>query len=82
MSDFACQNSPSRIFVNIGDRHVSFARTIVDIINFIYAQKSTPTDRYSWRYGPAKLNDATTNFEPLLRRAVSSPISVHRSQFF
>ena len=74
MSDFACRNSPSRIIVNIGTQHFLFARTIVDIMSYIYAQKSTQTDRYSWRYGPAKLDDATTNFEPFIRRAVSSSI--------
>ncbi len=71
MSDIACRNSPSRIFVNIDVRHFAFARTIVDIMIYIYAQQSTPTDRYSSRYGPAKLNDATLNFEPFIRRAVS-----------
>ena len=64
MSDFACRNSPSRIVVNIVARHLSFARTIVDIISYIYAQKATPTDRYSSRYGTAKLDVTTTNFEP------------------
>ncbi len=63
MSDFACRNSPSRIFVNIGARHFAFARTIVNKIIYIYAQQSTPTDRYSWRIGPMKLDDATTNFD-------------------
>ncbi len=75
MSDFVCRNSPSRIFVNIGARHLSFARTIVDKISYIYVKKPTPTNRYSSRYGPAKLDVTTTNFEPSLRRAVSSPIS-------
>ena len=63
MSDFACRNSPILIFVNIVARHLSFARTIVDIISYICAQQSTATDQYSWRYGPAKLDDVTTNFE-------------------
>ncbi len=75
MSDFPCQNSLGRIFINIGARHFSFARTIVDKITFIYAQQSTPTDRYWWRIGPAKLDVATTNFEAWFRRPISSSIS-------
>ena len=64
MSDFACQNSPSRIVVNIVARDVSIARTIVDIMSYIFVKNLTPTDRYSSRYGPAKLDDVMTNFEP------------------
>ena len=64
MSDFACRNSPSRIFIDIVARDVSFARTIVDIMSYIFVKKLTPTDRYSSRYGPAKLDVTTTNFEP------------------
>ena len=75
MSNFACRNSPSRIVVNIVARHLSFARTIVDSMSYFYVKKPTPKDQYSSRYGPAKLNDPTTNFEPSLRRAVSSSIS-------
>jgi hypothetical protein len=64
MSDFACQNSPSRIVVNIVARDVSIARTIFDIMSYILVKKLTPTDRYSSRYGTAKLDVTTTNFEP------------------
>ena len=75
MSNFLCRNSPSRIVVNIGARHFAFARTIVDTISYIYVKKSTPTDRYSSRIGPAKLDNETTNFEAFIRRAVSLSIS-------
>ncbi len=46
MSDFACRNSPSRIFIDIGVRNFSFAPPIADLISYIYAQKPTATDRY------------------------------------
>lgn len=56
-------------------RHFLIAQTIVNIIVSIFAQKSKATDRYSSSYGPAKQDVATTNFEPLIRRAVSLSIS-------
>ena len=46
MPDFACQNSPSRIFINTVAKIFSFSPLIVDIMSYINAQQSTPTDRY------------------------------------
>ena len=75
MSDFTCPNSLIRIFFIISPQTFSFVPPLVDIIIYIYAQKSTATDRYSLSYGPAKFDVATTNFEPIIRRSVSLSIS-------
>ena len=49
---------------NIVARDVSIARTIFDIMSYIFVKNLTPTDQYSSRYGTAKLDVTTTNFEP------------------
>ena len=75
MSNFACPNSPIHIFINIGAQLFSLAPPIVNIISYIYAQKSTATDRYWWRYGPSKFDSATARFDAETRQAVTRSIS-------
>ena len=74
MADLALRHNNSRKFIHYSSRHFSIAQTIVCLIIPIYAQKSTATDWYWWRFGPAKFVAATAGFEARSRRAVSSSI--------
>ena len=60
---------------------VSITYMIVDIISYVYMQKSTSNSRYWWSCGSAKFDAATASVQAKLRRAITLSILHQFRQF-
>ena len=56
-------------------------QNVANILSFIYAQKTTKTDRYLSSYDQAKFDDAMASFDVETRRAITRWISVRCRRF-
>lgn len=81
MADFASYHYNWRRLAPNWSIELSITYMIVDIIIYIYMQKSMSNSRYSWSYGSAKFDAATASIQAKLCRAIALSI-LHFFRYF